>query len=728
MHSDVQNTSNQAKSGMKKSLAWPTLLIPVFLGIITFFIVVGPIALNPTRLDFAQGVDPFKDYMGWVFFRNAPWTFPLGLNPSYGLELSNSVVFTDSIPLLAIFFKSIRHLLPHPFQYLGLWTLICFILQAYFAWIIVGLFTTNRWAQFFACGLLLFSPPMLWRINQHAALVGHFLILAAWYLILRQAKIPNSPTRILAWTALLSVSLCIHFSLFTMVLVMWFTHRVDLLWHSPITLKQQLPELALEIIGLGLILVFLLWQAGYFVMSSGSGAMEGYGFFRMNLLSPFDAKGWSYFMRPLPILMDYGEGYMYWGLGFLVLWPFALYQARRFIPAILIFIKQNACLILGLVMMALFAITNHIALGTREFGFAISEQIYTAASIFRASGRFFWPLFYGLSIACLFFVLRGIKSKFLILLMGLALCIQVIDSSAGWRQFRKNFTIVDKSQHDLQFKDPFWAEAAKYYKKVLLMPPQDKSLGWEQVALYAAKYYLPTNAVFFTRIDAVKRDQAQRQFEAQLTQGYWDPSALYILQPSLVLPAYFHFNPNVDLLMNLDGVTVLAPNWKKCVTCPPMNDNLRQELQARIIQIKLDKPIFFGKGQLGSEFFNSLGGSWAWPEQWGAWTIGNQAQLLLPLPVNSSPKRLTLNLRAFVTPTYPEQKIEIFVDRMPPVIATLRQFEANQVDLLMPELSPGKQFIELTFSLKNPTSPKEVGGGSTDDRRLGIGLVSATYH
>ena len=46
----------------------------------------------------------------------------------------------------------------------------------------------------------------------------------------------------------------------------------------------------------------------------------------------------------------------------------------------------------------------------------------------------------------------------------------------------------------------------------------------------------------------------------------------------------------------------------------------------------------------------------------------------------------------------------------------------------MPELSPGKQFIEITFSLKNPASPKDLGLVSTDDRRLGIGLVSATYH
>ena len=88
------------------------MLIPICLGIFACLMVVGPKALNPTILDLAQGVDPFKDYLGWMFFRNSPWTFPIGLNPTYGLDFSNSIVFSDSIPLMAFLFKAIRFVLP----------------------------------------------------------------------------------------------------------------------------------------------------------------------------------------------------------------------------------------------------------------------------------------------------------------------------------------------------------------------------------------------------------------------------------------------------------------------------------------------------------------------------------------------------------------------------------------------------------------------------------------
>ena len=82
-----------------------SLLIPIFLGFCAFIAVVGIAPLMPTNLDLAQGVDPFKDYIAWVFYRHGPWTFPLGLNPSYGLDISSSVVFSDSIPLFAILFN-----------------------------------------------------------------------------------------------------------------------------------------------------------------------------------------------------------------------------------------------------------------------------------------------------------------------------------------------------------------------------------------------------------------------------------------------------------------------------------------------------------------------------------------------------------------------------------------------------------------------------------------------
>lgn len=42
---------------------------------------------------------------GWVFFKNDIWRFPFGSNPNYGHSFGNSIVYSNSIPILAILFK-----------------------------------------------------------------------------------------------------------------------------------------------------------------------------------------------------------------------------------------------------------------------------------------------------------------------------------------------------------------------------------------------------------------------------------------------------------------------------------------------------------------------------------------------------------------------------------------------------------------------------------------------
>ena len=66
--------------------------------------------------------------LSWKFYLNDIWRFPLGLNPNYGMEIANSIVFTDNIPLLAIFFKIFKHLISYNFQYFSFWVFISFFL------------------------------------------------------------------------------------------------------------------------------------------------------------------------------------------------------------------------------------------------------------------------------------------------------------------------------------------------------------------------------------------------------------------------------------------------------------------------------------------------------------------------------------------------------------------------------------------------------------------------
>jgi hypothetical protein len=710
-----------------------SIWIPIMVGILACLLVVGPHALNPSVLDLAQGVDPFKDYVGWMFFRNSPWTFPIGLNPTYGLDFSSSIVFSDSIPLMAFLFKAIRFALPETFQYLGIWTLLCFVLQAYFAWLVLGLTTQNKYLKLFACAILVFSPPMLWRVNQHTALVAHFMILAAFYLILSPARHSKVLGKGALWALLLSAAVLTHFSLFVMVAAIWSANLLDQVLFTKLGRAQQLKNALIQIALIGPLIALLMWQAGYFAVSSSSGSLGGYGFFRMNLLSPFDPKGWSYILRTLPLPSDYGEGYMYFGLGLLVLWPFAIYQFfknTQLRSDLRVRVLPHLFLILVLVFLTLFAITNHIAIGRKEFGFGISDSVYAIASIFRASGRMFWPMFYALNLVCLYLVIKGYSKRVAMILLGLACILQVVDSSAGWRVMRDHISDPSKNiPHKLSLANPFWDQAAQHYRQVELVPPQDKALGWDQIALYAAKNHLATNAVFFARADVAKLSKAQQDFMNRLYGATWDPATLYILQPDVVLPAYFHSNPKTDLLVAFYGFTVLAPGWKVCKECPPTEENLRNELDQLTKKIVINKPIAFSKGSLGTRFLIGVGGSWAWPEAWGVWSNGGQAKMMLPIPQGggSTPKQLKLDVRAFVSPLHPKQEVEVFIDQMPPQTITLTNSEVQPWVIQLPANTNHRKYLELDFHFKNPASPKEVGGVPGDDRRLGIGLISAQY-
>lgn len=81
------------------------LVLPTILGVIAFFLVVGPRAMNPENIAWLGTGDPATHYLGWLFYRNSELVFPLGLNSSYGLEIANFILYSDSNPFLAILFK-----------------------------------------------------------------------------------------------------------------------------------------------------------------------------------------------------------------------------------------------------------------------------------------------------------------------------------------------------------------------------------------------------------------------------------------------------------------------------------------------------------------------------------------------------------------------------------------------------------------------------------------------
>lgn len=113
-------------------------------GLIAFDVFVGIDKLNTSNISWIIGNgDAFLQYVAWEFFRIAPWEFPLGLNSTYGMEISSSIVYSDSIPLMALLLKLIGHIFHFPFQYFGIWMFICFMLQSILAYKLLDLISNN---------------------------------------------------------------------------------------------------------------------------------------------------------------------------------------------------------------------------------------------------------------------------------------------------------------------------------------------------------------------------------------------------------------------------------------------------------------------------------------------------------------------------------------------------------------------------------------------------------
>ena len=77
-----------------------------FTSLLCLTIVLGIENISPNSTKWLYNTnDASLHQLGWHFFKNDVWRFPLGANPTYGDGIGNSIVYTDSIPFLALFFK-----------------------------------------------------------------------------------------------------------------------------------------------------------------------------------------------------------------------------------------------------------------------------------------------------------------------------------------------------------------------------------------------------------------------------------------------------------------------------------------------------------------------------------------------------------------------------------------------------------------------------------------------
>lgn len=542
---------------MRRAIAEVTgALAAAALGIVVVRAAFGGFILPPSHtgwmLSGRIGPDPVQYWLGWTAFARDAWRWPPGANPGWGMELASSIFYSDSIPLLAFAFKALRPVVEIS-QYWGLWIHACGALQAWMAWRLMGRATAAPLARLAAAGLFVLQPLLLGRLGGHFALGGQFLLLMGLWLCVTPGR---GLRRMAAWAALLAATALIQAYFLPMVGALWaadwLARMADRRWRDPAGGAE-----AIVVPAAG---VAALWAGGFFLLRGGfGGTWGGYGRMQLDLLAPFDAGDWGGILPDITTADHLEAGNSYPGLGaLLVLALGALAWARGPHGAL----RRRWPLVLALAGLLMLAVTHRVAIGGREFEvIPLPAWLVGRADALRASERFFWPVLYAALFGAAAALVRWLGGRRAGLVLLAALMVQAVDLRPGLARLQDYFT-PQPPVLPLRLADPFWAEAARRYAFVRVVPTGMQAPNWEEVAVYAATLGLQTDAVYLARLDPRAVAAVNARVAALLERGAHEPRTFYVLGDEAALArARAGLDPARDLLDRFDGRWVLAPGW-----------------------------------------------------------------------------------------------------------------------------------------------------------------------
>jgi hypothetical protein len=148
------------------------------------------------------------------------------------------------------------------------------------------------------------------------------------------------------------------------------------------------------------------------------------------------------------------------------------------------------------------------------------------------------------------------------LILGCALLIQIADTSQGWWGIRNALTVKRSTEWSTPLNDPFWQSVPMYYTSIKRIPPGPTPPYWREISYLAARNGLSTDLVYLARYPPVGLSVAQKDRLRLLNDGIYEAETLFILDESVLLQACKSLRSSTDLLARIDGLIVLAPQWK----------------------------------------------------------------------------------------------------------------------------------------------------------------------
>lgn len=518
-------------------------------GVIVYLAIFGIAVLDVTNVDWLMPngktvCDLTQHYLGWVNYRNSPWHFPLGLMDNVVYPDLISVIYMDALPLFSFLFKLVSPILPQQFQFFGLFGLLCYFLQGYFAAVIIMRYTKDFWYTVICNFFFVGSNIMVYRMFYHTGLAAQWLILASLAVWIYQERYENTCKWAMVWSVLTVIAMLIQMYLVPMVWGIMICSLIEYVLKT-----KKIKTVLISVISVAGSFVLTGWVFGLFY-GEVSAISAGIGVYSFNLNGFWNTivPGWHSFLKPSELISQFQyEGYAYLGMGIFVLLILdGLVLAGRCVMkriGLSEWVRIHKSRLIAVCVMltgfTVFALSPYISYGTKMIIVPVWQKILHLWGIFRATGRMIWPVWYFIVFMSLILWYKNLKEKKFVMysILGMLLIVQIVDFMPLYKEKYQVTHSLKQGEAYTLLSSGAWSEIADKYEHIIFYPDTEKyiygtfegNLFTTEMLAYVINNNMTSNIAFLSRNISEHVDkETLAVFESYKADHQWDEKTIVV--------------------------------------------------------------------------------------------------------------------------------------------------------------------------------------------------------
>ena len=501
-------------------------LLAGFLGLLFFAVSVGLQKIDPRNVGWIVFKDQRAHWVGWLFFAGDEWRWPLGANPRYGWDETNSIVNSDSWPIFAMLFKATRIDVLASGQYFGIALATCSVALFVGATKLFRVLHLST-AQSLVASTLLATTPLFWWMHRwYFALTGG-LCLLIWATLIYFRSRQDGRLRTISWLLILLLAVGTNFYLWGLIFPIYLATLLTTIFSTRKHVCRSILQIGFTTVSS----VVAMYTFGYFTMPVGTVSTGRYGIYTANLLGLFDSNSTSRWLPDLPSTpLQYEPTSV--GIGSViicvVMCGYFVFHPKQTLGAAIRIIPRHIWLLIVLVAMFVFSVSNYVTLGERGYNFEIHYRLFQLFSVFQSSARFMWPITV-LSVVGIVTICSRWKTVGTSVLV-VATLIQIADVFPEIRSvaLRENSSVTQ-----IEYEQDLWSVLPYEYERISIHPPLNIQTGWDECAYAAAVNHRVAHCAYLSRPSGVAEREELQQIA--VLSGVPDQSMVYWLSRDWLL-------------------------------------------------------------------------------------------------------------------------------------------------------------------------------------------------